>query len=69
MTVEQRFEQTDFSPLSRVKDSLLWRLKLRRKAINEEMSLDELENVAAAGRAFHTDHRHIPLNNNENPLH
>ena len=61
MTVEQRFEQTDFSQLSRVKDSLLLRLKLRRRAINEEMSFDELDNVAAAGRAFHTDHRHIPL--------
>ncbi|MBE8953342.1 MAG: hypothetical protein SR1Q7_09400 [Quinella sp. 1Q7] len=67
MTVDERFEQTDFSQMSRVKDSLLLRLQLRRRAINETMSLDELDNVAAAGRAFHTDHRHIPLNNNENP--
>ena len=67
MTVDERFEQTDFSQMSRVKDSLLLRLQLRRRAINETMSLDELDNVAAAGRAFHTDHRHISLNNNENP--
>ena len=49
MTIESRFEQTDFSQLSRVKDSLLMRLKLRRRAINEEMSLAELDEVAAAG--------------------
>lgn len=49
MTIEEKFLQTDFSQLSRVKESLLMRLKLRRRAINEEMSLDELDMVAAAG--------------------
>lgn len=49
MTVETRFEQTDFSQLSAVKDSLFLRLQLRRRAINEEMSLDELDAVSAAG--------------------
>jgi len=48
MTIEDRFEQTDFSQFSKIKDSLLFRLKLRRRAINEEMSLDELDMVAAA---------------------
>ncbi|MBQ6296426.1 MAG: hypothetical protein IJK81_01800 [Selenomonadaceae bacterium] len=49
MTIEDRFEQTDFSQFSKIKDSLLLKLKLRRRAINEEMSLDELDMVAAAG--------------------
>ena len=50
MTIDERFAQTDFSQFSRVKDSLLMRLKIRRRAINEErMSLDELDMVAAAG--------------------
>ncbi len=49
MTIDERFAQTDFSQLSKIKDSLLLRLKLRRRAINEEMSLDELDMVAAAG--------------------
>ena len=49
MTIESRFEQTDFSQLSKVKESLLLQLKLRRRAINEEMSLAELDEVAAAG--------------------
>ncbi len=49
MTLEERFAQIDFSQFSKVKDSLLLRLKLRRRAINEEMSLDELDQVAAAG--------------------
>ena len=61
MTIEERFAQVDFSQMSRVKDSLLLRLKLRRAAINEEMSLAELDHVAAAGRTFHTDQRHIKL--------
>ena len=50
MTIEERFGSADFSQLSRVKDSLLLKLKLRRRAINEEMSLEELDYVAAAGR-------------------
>ena len=50
MTVEERFEQTDFSQFSRIKDSLLMRLKLRRRAMNEELSLEELDSVAAAGK-------------------
>ena len=49
MTIEDRFAQTDFSQFSKIKDSLLFRLKLRRRAINEEMSIDELDEVAAAG--------------------
>ena len=49
MTMEDRFGQVDFSQFSKVKDSLLLRLKLRRRAINEEMSLEELDEVAAAG--------------------
>ena len=51
MMIEERFAQTDFSQFSQVKDSFLMRLKLRRRAINEErMSLAELDQVAAAGR-------------------
>ena len=61
MTIEERFAQTDFSHMSRVKDSLLMRLQIRRRAINEELSLAELDHVAAAGRTFHTDQRHIKL--------
>lgn len=49
MTTAERFEKIDFSPMSRVKDSLLMRLQLRRRAINEEMSMAELDYVAAAG--------------------
>ena len=49
MNIEDRFAQTDFSQFSKIKDSLLLRLKLRRRAINEEMSLEELDLVAAAG--------------------
>ena len=49
MTIEDRFTQTDFSQFSKIKDSLLFRLKLRRRAINEELSLEELDEVAAAG--------------------
>ena len=47
--IEERLGQVDFSQFSKVKDSLLFRLKLRRRAINEEMSLEELNEVAAAG--------------------
>ena len=49
MTLEERFAQTDFSQFSKIKDSLLVRLKLRRQAMNEELSLDDLDEVAAAG--------------------
>ena len=49
MTIEEKFAQTDFSKFSKVKDSLLLRLKLRRQAINEEMSMEELDEVTAAG--------------------
>ena len=52
MTIESRLEQVDFSQFSKVKDSLLMRLKLRRRAINEELSLEELDCVAAAGTPF-----------------
>ena len=53
MTIDERFAQMDFSQFSKVKDSLLMRLKLRRRAINEEMSLEELDMVAAAGNPNH----------------
>ena len=49
MTLEDRFAQTDFSQFSKIKDSLLLKLKLRRRVLNEEMSLGELDEVAAAG--------------------
>ena len=49
MTLEEKFAQIDFSKLSKVKGSLLLKLKLRRRAMNEQMSLDELDMVAAAG--------------------
>ena len=62
MTIEERFVQTDFSPMSRVKDSLLMRLKLRRRAINEEtMSFTELDQVAAAGSPY------VKLDTKKNP--
>ena len=54
MTTEERLQQIDFPQFSKIKDSLLLRLKLRRHVINEEksneeMSLEELDRVAAAG--------------------
>ena len=52
MTIEDRFAGVDFSQFSRVKDSLLLKLKLRRRALNEEMSLEELDYVAAAGNFY-----------------
>lgn len=39
----------DFSRFSRVKESLWLRLKLRHRADNEEMGIEELDYVAAAG--------------------
>ena len=45
MTVEERFGQVDFSQFSKVKDSLLLRLKLRRRAINEERAYILRENL------------------------
>lgn len=51
MTLEKNFAQMDFSKFSKVKDSLLLKLKLRRRAMNEEISLDELDMVAAAGNS------------------
>ena len=58
MTLEERFTQTDFSQFSKIKDSLLLRLKLRRRALNEEMTLEELDQVAAAGNPFTTPKKH-----------
>lgn len=55
MTLEKRLSQIDFSRFSKVKDSLLLRLKLRRRAINEEMSLEELDEVSAAGKVIKPD--------------
>lgn len=54
MLVEERFARTDFTQFSKIKDSLLLRLKLRRRAINEEMSLEELD-LVAAGSNLKTD--------------
>lgn len=48
-TIENKLYDVDFSQFSKLKDSLLMRLKLRRRAINEEMSLEDLDQVAAAG--------------------
>lgn len=48
-TIENKLGNVDFSQFSKVKDSLLFRLKLRRRAINEEISLEDLDQVAAAG--------------------
>lgn len=54
MTVEERLSNVDFSQFSQIKDSLLFQLKLRRRVIieeqNEEMSLEDLDYVAAAGK-------------------
>ena len=61
MTIEERFRQTNFSQFSKIKDSLFLRLKLRRRAINEELSLDELDSVAAAGNPDSTA-KHQPPN-------
>lgn len=63
MLIEEQFAQTDFTPLSKVKDSLLMRLKLRRRAINEELSLEELDMVAAAGTTY------TKRDDQKNPLH
>jgi len=52
MTLEEKFAQMDFSQFSKVKDSLFFRLKMRRQAINEAMSLEELDQVAAAGLPY-----------------
>ena len=48
-TIENKLDSVDFSQFSKVKNSLLFLLKLRRRAINEEMSLEDLNQVAAAG--------------------
>ena len=57
MKLEERFEQTDFTQFSKIKDSLLLRLKLRRRVINKAMTLDELDEVAAAGTPTNHDER------------
>lgn len=57
MKLEERFAQTDFTQFSKIKDSLLLRLKLRRRAINKAMTLDELDEVAAAGTPIKHDDR------------
>ncbi|MBR1805712.1 MAG: hypothetical protein IJ774_04905 [Selenomonadaceae bacterium] len=55
-TLEERLSDVDFSHLSKVKDSLLLRLKLRRQAIleerNDELSLEALDYVTAAGNPY-----------------
>ena len=62
MTIEERFQQTDFSQFSKIKDSLLMRLKLRRRTLNEELSMEELDEVSAAGNLY------TPRKDNKNPL-
>lgn len=67
MTVEERFQQTDFSKFSRIKDALFLRLKLRRQAINEDMmSFVELDSVVAAGNPAlnATNTKHQTINSN-----
>ena len=63
-TLEERLSDVDFSQLSKVKDSLLLRLKLRRQAIleerNDELSLEALDYVTAAGNP----HIKRPADNN-----
>lgn len=58
-TLEEQLTDVDFSRFSKIKDSLLLKLKLRREAIleeqNEEMSLEELDYVAAAGKYIPPD--------------
>ncbi len=49
MIPEESFAQMDFSQFSKIKDSLLLKLKLRRRAINATMSFEELDEVVAAG--------------------
>lgn len=46
---EEKDLEMDFSRFSRVKESLRMRLILRHRADNEEMSLEDLDYVAAAG--------------------
>lgn len=41
--------EMDFSRFSRVRESLRMRLILRHRADNEEMSMEEMDYVAAAG--------------------
>ncbi len=61
-TIENKLGNVDFSQFSKVKDSLLFRLKLRRRAINEEMSLEDLDQVAAAGNPnLKPDFNKIPV--------
>ena len=60
MTIDERFEQTDFSQFSKIKDSLLMRLKLRRRAMIEEMSLEDLDEVVAAGNPHHKPENKYP---------
>lgn len=49
MTVEEKLESIDFAQFSKVKKNLWLRLKLRHAADNEQMSMEELDYVAAAG--------------------
>ena len=61
MLIEDSFAQMDFSQFSKIKDSLLFRLKLRRRAINEEMSFEELDEVVAAGNpSYRPDEKKYP---------
>ncbi|ORU00692.1 hypothetical protein D081_0674 [Anaerovibrio sp. JC8] len=48
MSIEQKYQEIDFSQLSHVKDSLKARLMEKREK-KRELSWDELDNLAAAG--------------------
>ena len=60
MSVEERLELLDFSQFSKVKEILRLKLKLRRRADLQELSMDELDYVTAAGTI-------PPKKPNENP--
>ncbi|MBR5913086.1 MAG: hypothetical protein IKZ58_01805 [Selenomonadaceae bacterium] len=49
MNVEERLTKMDFYKLSKVQESLLQKINVRRARDNELMDLDELDYVAAAG--------------------
>lgn len=49
MNVEEKLSQMDFYKFSKVQESLLERINLRRARDNEIMDMEELDYVAAAG--------------------
>ncbi len=49
MKLEEKLMKMDFYKFSKVQESLLQRINERRARDNEEMDMDELDYVAAAG--------------------